>query len=104
MEEYISIRPQVLSLIEKALPEIKERFGVETLGLFGSVSRGEDTPESDIDIIFTFRKGRTSFGSLIHLELYLKELLGRKIDLIPEDAVSRYMLPEIHREVIRIAS
>ena len=104
MEEYISIRPQVLSLIEIALPEIKERFGVETLGLFGSVSRGEDTPESDIDIIFTFRKGRTSFGSLLHLELYLKELLGREIDLIPEDAVSRYMLPEISREVIRIAS
>lgn len=104
MEEYISIRPQVLSLIEKALPELKERFGVETLGLFGSVSRGEDTPESDIDIIFTFQKGRTSFGSLIHLELYLKELLGREIDLIPEDAVSRYMMPEISREVIRIAS
>ncbi|MDO5847730.1 MAG: nucleotidyltransferase family protein [Methanocorpusculum sp.] len=92
------------SLIEKALPEIKERFGVETLGLFGSVSRGEDTPESDIDILFTFQKGRISFGSLIHLELYLKELLGREIDPIPEDAVSRYMLAEIHREVIRIAS
>ena len=76
---------------------------MKTLGLFGSVSRGEDTPDSDIDILFTFEDGKVSFSSLIYLEIYLKELLGRDVDLIPADAVSRYMLPSIKKEVISLA-
>ena len=104
MSEYTSIRNDVLSKLEAHLCEIRERFGVKTLGLFGSVSRGEDTPDSDIDILFTFEDGKVSFSSLIYLEIYLKELLGRDIDLIPADAVSRYMLPSIKKEVISLAS
>ncbi|MBO5368097.1 nucleotidyltransferase domain-containing protein, partial [Methanocorpusculum sp.] len=50
MPEYVSIRDDVVKKLEVNLPEIRERFGIETLGLFGSVSRGEDTAESDIDI------------------------------------------------------
>ena len=103
MSEYVSIRNEVLSKLEAHLCEIQERFGVKTLGLFGSVSRGEDTPDSDIDILFTFEDGKVSFSSLIYLEIYLKELLGRDIDLIPADAVSRYMLPSIKKEVISLA-
>ncbi|HJJ38689.1 MAG TPA: nucleotidyltransferase family protein [Methanocorpusculum sp.] len=104
MSEYVSIRNEVLSKLEAHLGEIQERFGVDTLGLFGSVSRGEDTPDSDIDILFTFKEGKISFSNLIYLEIYLKDLLGREIDLIPADAVSRYMLPSIKKEVISLAS
>lgn len=104
MTEYQSIKPDVLALLEAHLPEIRERFGIETLGIFGSVSRGEDTPDSDVDILFTFRKGCISFANAIYLEAYLEKLLGRKIDLIPEDALSKYMLPDIQKDVISVAA
>lgn len=54
MAEYQSIKSDVLSKLEAHLPEIRERFGIETLGLFGSVSRGEDTSDSDVDILYRF--------------------------------------------------
>lgn len=54
MPEYTSIKEDVLKKLEANLPEMRERFGIETIGIFGSVSRGEDTPRSDIDILYKF--------------------------------------------------
>ena len=51
MSEYVSIKNEVVKKLEEHLPEIRERFGIEMLGVFGSVSRGEDKPDSDIDIL-----------------------------------------------------
>lgn len=54
MSEYVSIKEEVLSTLKAHFPEIREWFGIETLGVFGSVSRGEDTTESDVDILTGF--------------------------------------------------
>lgn len=54
MPEYTSIKEDVLKKLEANLPEMRERFGIETIGIFGSVSRGEDTPRSAIDILYKF--------------------------------------------------
>lgn len=54
MPEYTSIKEDVLKKLEANLPEMRERFGIETIGIFGSVSRGEDTPRSDIDSLYKF--------------------------------------------------
>ena len=55
MKEYQSIKPKVLARIKRELPVLRERYGIETIGIFGSVPRGEDTPGSDLDIISSFR-------------------------------------------------
>jgi len=39
-------------------PEIKKRFGIRNIGIFGSFVRGEERPESDVDILVTFRRGQ----------------------------------------------
>lgn len=42
---YVSIRDEVLRNLERELPFLEREFDIETIGVFGSVSRGEDTPE-----------------------------------------------------------
>lgn len=102
MTEYASIKPNVLKKLETHLPEIRERFGIETIGIFGSVARGEDSPDSDVDIIITFQKERVSFANLVYLGDYLETLFERNVDLLTEDGISKYMLPYIKPEVISI--
>ncbi|HJJ39425.1 MAG TPA: nucleotidyltransferase family protein [Methanocorpusculum sp.] len=96
MTGYQSIKSDVLSKIEEHLPEIQQRFGIKTLGIFGSVSRGEDTPDSDVDILYLFEEKRGGMRDLGGLKYYLEELFGRKTDLISINYVS----PLIRENVI----
>ena len=50
--------------LEEVLPLLRERFGVARIGIFGSVARGEDRPESDVDILVEFAPGETTFLEL----------------------------------------
>ncbi len=52
---YVSIRDDVFRKLERELPYLQKEFDIETIGIFGSVSRGEDTPESDVDVFYTFQ-------------------------------------------------
>ncbi|WP_342632902.1 nucleotidyltransferase family protein [Methanofollis liminatans] len=50
--------------LEEVLPLLRERFGVARIGIFGSFARGEDRPESDVDILAEFAPGETTFLEL----------------------------------------
>ncbi len=59
--------------------------GIRHLALFGSVARGEAGPESDIDLLVELdREAHITLIGLAGIELRLGELLGRKVDLLPE--------------------
>ncbi|MDU9376963.1 hypothetical protein McpSp1_16070 [Methanocorpusculaceae archaeon Sp1] len=100
MPNYISIKETVLQKLEENLPEIRERFGIERIGIFGSVSRGEDTPDSDIDILYLFEKGRGGMNDIIPLERYLEEILGRKVDMVSMNYISPLIEPYIREDAI----
>lgn len=73
------------ALIEEHRDQIKAvvaRHRGRAVALFGSVARGEETPESDIDFLVEFAKGSSLFD-LIHIEDDLVELLGRPVDVVP---------------------
>ncbi len=99
MPPYSSIKQDVLAKLEKHLPEIQERFGIETIGIFGSVSRGEDTETSDIDILYTFKPEYDTYDTFFELSEYLEELFGRRVDLISPG----YLKPRIKPSVLRDA-
>ncbi len=88
MEEYRSIKPRVLALLERELPTLREKYGVETIGIFGSISRGEDTQESDVDIVYSFRPEMDTYENLLDLGDFLENLLGRRVDLVSEEWMS----------------
>jgi predicted nucleotidyltransferase len=64
------------------------------IGVFGSMARGEAKRESDIDLIVRFSK-RKSLLAVVKLERELSEALGRKVDLLTEDALSPYLRERI---------
>jgi uncharacterized protein len=71
---------------------------VTAVGVFGSMARGEATPESDIDLIVEFGE-RKSLLDLVKLERELSTTLGRKVDLLTKDAISPYLRERILGEV-----
>jgi len=74
---------RLLDRLRQALPELKKRYGITQLGVFGSYVRGEQTPNSDLDLLVEFDPDRR-FGLLTFCELenQLSDRLGVKVDLV----------------------
>jgi predicted nucleotidyltransferase len=87
-----------ISMLRKHLPELKQRYGVRSLGVFGSFVRGEQRNRSDLDILVEFDRAPTLFG-FIDLRDYLTDLLGVKVDLVMKSslkpAIGRHILAEV---------
>lgn len=73
------------------------RNGIRRLSLFGSVLRGEATPESDVDFLVEFRPGRKpGYLGLARMQRELSEILGGKsVDLRTPEELSRYFRDEV---------
>ncbi len=80
------------------LIEICRRNDVSRIGLFGSLARGEDTPESDIDLLVEF-SGRKGLLAMVALEQELEAALGRKVDLLTAGAISPYLRDRIMHDL-----
>lgn len=95
-------RSDVLDLLGTHLPEIRQRFGVRSLALFGSYARDEAGPESDVDLLVEF-EGPVTFLGYMDLIEYLEKLFGRRVDLgSPTDLRAR-VRPYVEKELIRVA-
>lgn len=89
-----------LGLLREHEPVLKERFGVRKIGIFGSFIRGEERPDSDVDILVEFRRGQETFDHYMDLKFYLEDLFGRKVDLVMKGAVKRRLKEYILNEVV----
>ena len=71
--------------------------------LFGSYSRGEETPDSDIDLLVSFdSSARISLMTLSGMSLDLEELLGREVDIVPEGSLRPYAKSNANRDKVLI--
>ena len=75
---------------ENRLAESCRRHGIVRLRLFGSTVRGEDGPDSDVDLIADFGTP-VGYFELIRAEDELSAFFGRPVDLLTEPAISPYM-------------
>src|SRR5436309_881681 len=92
-------RDDVLQLLAAHRNEI-ERFGVESLRLFGSVARGEAAAGSDVDLLVSFRETPT-FSGYMKLRIFLEDLLGAQVDLITESGSRKGVRPFVENDAIR---
>ncbi len=83
----------------EAILAVASRHGARNVRLFGSVVRGEDRPDSDLDVLVEFEKGR-SLLDLAGFGIDLEDLLGRKVDVVTEGGISPYIEPYIRAEAI----
>ena len=70
----------------KAIIDITAKHGAQNPRVFGSVAKGEATPESDIDLLVKMEEGR-SLLDLSALVLELQDLLGVRVDIVSEDGL-----------------
>jgi|Deesub1362A_J573_1020465.scaffolds.fasta_scaffold02102_7 hypothetical protein len=89
----------VLSILKKHEKEIKERFGVKRIGVFGSFARGEQKETSDIDIVVEFEK--PSFDNFMDLAFYLEGLTGRSVDILTPEGIKHIRIKEVANEIMR---
>ena len=95
MEQVEELRERVLSVL---LP-----WGVKRIAIFGSVVRGEDRPERDIDILVELKDpgSRPPIGlKWFGLEEELGRLLGWEVELVSADALSPYVRPYVEEEMV----
>lgn len=89
-----------LILLRQHEPELKHKFGVAKIGIFGSFARREERPDSDVDVLVTFRKGEKTFDNYMDCKFYLEDLFGRKVDLVMKGAIKKRLKPYILSEVV----
>ena len=92
---------QLMEMLHRQLPVLAERYQVESLGVFGSYVRHEQSPESDLDVLVTFYEP-PSLLKFIELENYLSDNLGVKIDLVMKDALKPRIGERILQEAVAV--
>lgn len=90
-------REDVIRILEENREAIK-RFGVKSIGLFGSCARGEEGEASDLDFLVEL-EDRT-FDAYMGIEEFLEVLFGCKVDLVLEDTIKPRLRESIMKEVV----
>ena len=85
---------------KNVITALARQYGARRLRVFGSVARGEERPESDVDFLVEFDKGYDLFAQRLPLARQLTDLLGRPVDLIPEHELNRHLRDSILREAV----
>ncbi|MGB8990526.1 MAG: nucleotidyltransferase family protein [Desulfobaccales bacterium] len=92
---------QLIQQKRRQVLEIAQRHGATNLRVFGSVARGEAGERSDLDLLVEMEPGR-SLLDLVAVKQDLEELLGCKVDVVTEAAVSPYLRDRVLSEAIRL--
>jgi len=88
---------QVLKQKREDILKIATHYGASKVRVFGSVVRGEDRPESDVDFLVELEEGR-SLMDLGELLMDLQKLLGRNVDIVTEKGLHWYIKQQVLQE------
>jgi len=92
----------VLTQLTDCMEEIRQRFSVKKLSIFGSVARGEASDSSDVDVLVVFDR-TANFDIFMDLKFYLEELLGMGVDLVTDKALRPQIRRAIEQEMVDVA-
>lgn len=88
----------IIDILRRHELEIKNRFSVRRIGLFGSFARGDEKDSSDVDIMVEFEE--PTFDNFMKLAFYLEDLFNRRVELVTPDSLSPYIAPYVKSEVV----
>ncbi|MDD4094502.1 MAG: nucleotidyltransferase family protein, partial [Methanothrix sp.] len=74
---------KIIDILRRHEREIKSRFQVKRIGLFGSFARGEEKDTSDVDIMVEFEE--PTFDNFMKLSFFLEDIFGRRVELVTPD-------------------
>jgi len=91
---------EIIKVLNTNKEELKSKYKVKAIRIFGSYAKGEQKETSDIDIIVDFEEYPTLI-EFLRIQEELENLLGVKVDLLTEESISPFIKPYI-KEVIEI--
>ncbi len=93
--------PEFLEAKRDEILRIAARHGASNVQVFGSVARGDATPESDVDVLVDLEPGRSllDLGALLE---DLKELLGRRVDVVTRKGLRARIRDRVLKEAVSL--
>jgi len=87
--------------LEEIKPELKERYKIESIGIFGSYSRGDQTKKSDLDVLVTFSEPIGVY-KFVEVEEFIRRKLRVKIDLVQKGALLSMIKDQVLNEIVSV--
>ena len=94
-------RQAILERLRLEAPELRRKYAVKSLALFGSMARGDDREGSDVDVLVEF-EGKATFDNFMGLKLDLEDLFGRPVDLLTPNSLNPAIQAEIEKDAILV--
>ena len=92
---------EIRTIIGEHRDVLAEKYGMAVVGVFGSYVRGKPRPGSDIDLLAEILRP-ISLLEIVGAELYLSDLLGTKVDLVPKRDVREELRDTIFQEAVSL--
>ena len=90
-------RDEALKVLSEHKAELRKKFGVKSIAVFGSTARDEVTPQSDIDVLVEFDTiAAPSLLDFIHLKHFLTDALNSNVDLVEKNS----LIPELRDAIL----
>lgn len=87
---------------KSAIAALGNQFGARRIRVFGSVARGEDRPDSDVDFLVDFPRGYDLFAQRLPLAERLADLLHRRVELVPEHELNPHIRNQVLDEAVEL--
>ncbi|UBF29407.1 nucleotidyltransferase family protein [Kovacikia minuta CCNUW1] len=92
---------ELKQILSQNKPLLREHYRVTQLGIFGSYARGEQTADSDIDVLIDYEQAPTLF-MLVELRDYLSNLTGMRVDVVSKNGLKPRIRKRVLSEVVHL--
>lgn len=91
----------MVAALRTALPDLKRRWPIRSLAVFGSVARGDASAASDLDVLVEFERS-LGLSEFLALEAALSALVDRRVDLVTREALKPHIGRRVLDEAVRL--
>ena len=96
-------KKEIIKYLQEQEAYFHKTFGIHFIGLFGSFSRGDETKDSDIDILYNIDKDKKlSIFKYLKIASLLESFFQKKIDLVRVDTLKPQVKEDIDRDIIYV--